>query len=144
MYLQNPIEEYFLINNELGLVSAPKKKQILLVDDSEDALSVQRRILKKMGAQVIALTSVEKATKYLLRRRPDIIVMDLFFQELNSGFELLTFAKAMKHLDGVPVVVATARKDEEALRRAFALGAAGYLRKPFLPKAFLREVSSLL
>ena len=83
---------------------------VMVVDDDEDFAVATSTVLRNAGHEVHIELDTESATKSMLKRRPDLVVLDVMFPENPSaGFEL---ARAMRHyeekLKGIPVLILTA------------------------------------
>lgn len=87
---------------------------VMVVDDDEDFAVATSTVLRNAGHEVHIELDTESATKSMLKRRPDLVVLDVMFPENPSaGFEL---ARAMRHyeekLKGIPVLILTAVNDK--------------------------------
>jgi len=102
----------------------------LIVDDS---LSVRRVVSKLLSAHGwrcrLARDGVE-ALESIAERRPDVVLADVEMPNMD-GYELLTQLRKEDSTVSLPVVMLTSRAGEKHRRRAFELGANGYLVKPF-------------
>jgi len=74
------------------------------------------------------------------REQPDVAVLDVNMPRMN-GFEL---AQKLREKSRIPVLMLTARSEEEDVVKALSLGADDYLTKPFSPKILLARVKALL
>lgn len=114
--------------------------KILLVDDDPDLLSVTGFALQQAGFLVVTAVDGAAALDVFERERPDLAVLDINLPKLN-GFEL---AKRLREQSRIPLIMLTARGEEEDVVRALSLGADDYLTKPFSPKILLARVKALL
>lgn len=114
--------------------------KILLVDDDPDLLSVTGFALQQAGFLVVTAADGAAALDVFERERPDLAVLDINLPKLN-GFDL---AKRLREQSRIPLIMLTARGEEEDVVRALALGADDYLTKPFSPKILLARVKALL
>lgn len=124
---------------------------ILVVDDSEDAVVLTREAFEATEALRIAHVAGDgvEALKYLRReapfervRRPGLILLDLNMPGLN-GIETLRAIKRDPALRHIPVIVLTVSDQPSDIRAAYAEGAAGYVRKPDDFEAFAGVVREL-
>ena len=113
--------------------------RILLVDDEPDALLVMRIHLERAGHETVLAADGEQALERL--DGVDLVVLDVCMPVMD-GWSVLEAVRARGH--GPPVVVASGRPQPGDLRRALDLGAADYLRKPFLPDRLVEVVNSTL
>jgi CheY-like chemotaxis protein len=112
-------------------------KPILLVEDNPDDRDLTIRALKKNNVlnPVTAARDGAEALTMLLgdhhsdQDSPALILLDLKLPKVD-GLEVLRRIRADPRTRVVPVVVLTSSKEDEDLRRAYDLGANGYVRKP--------------
>ena len=109
-------------------------KRILIIDDDEHIGNLEQELLEREGYAVLRAYSGTEALLLLKRTRPDLVLLDLMLPGL-SGEALLP------ELDGIPVIVVSAKagvKDKTALLLG---GAADYLTKPFDAGELLARVA---
>jgi DNA-binding response OmpR family regulator len=114
--------------------------KILLVDDDPDLLSVTGFALQQAGFLVVKALDGAAGLEAFQREQPDLAVLDINMPRMN-GFEL---AKRLRERSSIPLIMLTARSEEEDVVRALSLGADDYLTKPFSPKILLARVKALL
>jgi DNA-binding response OmpR family regulator len=78
-----------------------------------------------------------------LERRPDLAVLDVAMPELD-GLEVLRLLRADANLTNMPVVLLSARVQEDDVKRGYDSGANAYVQKPFSPRELSEQVSGLL
>jgi two-component system, OmpR family, KDP operon response regulator KdpE len=103
--------------------------RILVVDDEPEITRALRSILRGHGYEPILSASGEEGLDLLIRRRPDLVILDLAL----PGVDGLEFCRAVREdlrLD-VPIVVLSAHGEEERKVRALDLGADDFVTKPF-------------
>ncbi len=114
--------------------------KILLVDDDPDLLAVTAFALQQAGFQVVKATEGAFALQAFEEEQPDLAVLDINLPRMN-GFEL---AKRLREKSSVPILMLTARSEEEDVVQSLALGADDYLTKPFSPRILLARIRALL
>lgn len=114
--------------------------KILLVDDDADLLAVTGFALQQAGFLVVKASDGLAALDAFQREQPDLAVLDINMPKLN-GFDL---ARKLRERSKIPVIMLTARNEEEDIVRALGIGADDYLTKPFSPKVLLARVKALL
>jgi two-component system OmpR family response regulator len=114
--------------------------KILLVDDDADLLAVTGFALQQAGFLVVKAGDGAAALDAFQREQPDLAVLDINLPKM-SGFEL---AQKLRERSKIPLIMLTARNEEEDVVRALSLGADDYLSKPFSPKILLARVKALL
>jgi DNA-binding response OmpR family regulator len=116
---------------------------VLVADDDEDILLLVRTVLEREGYEVIAARDGAEAIAAALQRRPDIAVLDVAMPELD-GLEVLRRLRAEATTTDVPVVLLSARVQEDDVKRGYDNGANAYVQKPFSPRELTERVSELL
>lgn len=113
---------------------------VLLVDDDLDLLDLTTYVLRREGYQVITATDGEKALRRWEAENPDIVLLDANLPKID-GFEV---CRRIRQESATPVIMLTARDDEEDILRGFKLGADDYVTKPFSAKQLTARMSVLL
>ncbi|MCR5330663.1 MAG: response regulator [Lachnospiraceae bacterium] len=116
-------------------------KSILAVDDSPANLTIVRELLKDMY-KVNVVTSGDQALKYLEKKKPDLVLLDVCMPEMD-GIETL---KKMNELPdgGWKVIFLTALNDASLGEQARSLNAAGFINKPFIPGDLINAIKDVL
>jgi two-component system cell cycle response regulator len=114
---------------------------ILLVDDDPDVARIVDAQLRAAGHTCALAFDGEQALEAVDRVHPDVVMLDLMMPRLG-GFEVLA---RLNQREGrrPPVVILSARGRETDVTRAFDLGAADYVTKPFSPQELLARVARL-
>jgi DNA-binding response OmpR family regulator len=114
--------------------------KILIVDDDPDLLSLVAFALAQSGFVVVKAADVRSALQAFAAEAPDLAILDINLPG-GSGFDICA---AIRKQSRIPVMMLTARGEEEDLVRALDLGADDYLTKPFSPRTLLARVRALL
>jgi DNA-binding response OmpR family regulator len=114
--------------------------KILAVDDDPDLLALVGFALAQAGFVVVKAVDVASALRVFAQEAPDLAILDINLPG-GSGFDI---CEAIRKQSRVPVMMLTARGEEEDLVRALDLGADDYLTKPFSPRTLLARVRALL
>ena len=125
-----------------GEIEDPRPLKIVIVDDNVEFLSYLESHLAELGFKAILESASERALECIRRNSPDLVMLDVLMPD-PDGLKILAALKADPELAAIPVMMVSAKDDEEHLIRAIDLGAADYLIKPFrLPelKARVRKV----
>lgn len=109
-------------------------KRILIIDDDEHIGNLEQELLEREGYAVLRAYSGTEALLLLKRTRPDLVLLDLMLPGL-SGEALLP------ELDGIPVIVVSAKAGVEDKTALLLGGAADYLAKPFDARELLARVA---
>jgi DNA-binding response OmpR family regulator len=118
-------------------------KRILVVDDDENILNLERTILEGKGFEVVAASSGARALEILAKEAFDLILLDVMMPEID-GFTVCRKIKEDSRLKEVPVIFLTAKGGGEALAEGFESGAVMYINKPFTANKLLTIVNTML
>jgi DNA-binding response OmpR family regulator len=121
----------------------PTVRTVLLVEDEDGLRRVLKDLLEREGYHVVEATDGVHALDEIDRHAPDIVVLDLNLPRLD-GYGVLTHLRARPQTAKLPVLVLTARGDEDNEERVFEIGADDFLTKPFRPRALSARLRSLL
>jgi DNA-binding response OmpR family regulator len=114
--------------------------KILVVDDDPDLLSLVGFALSQSGFVALKAADVPTALRVFAAEAADLAILDINLPG-GSGFDI---CEAIRRQSRIPVMMLTARGEEEDLVRALDLGADDYLTKPFSPRTLLARVRALL
>ena len=119
------------------------KQKILIVDDSE----INRAMLKEILGESYEYLEAENGLRAIeiLRRRTDIalVLLDLIMPEMD-GFDVLRVMQCYAWQEEIPVIVISAAEDTRSVERAYDMGVADYIRRPFERVMVLRRVKNAL
>ncbi len=130
-----------LVDEESAIPQQSKK--VLLVEDEDALRRVVKDLLEREGFTVFEAADGVKALDEIDRAAPDIVVLDLNLPRLD-GYGVLSHLRARPSTANLPVIVLTAKGDEDSEVRVFEYGASDYLTKPFRPRALSARLHSLL
>jgi CheY-like chemotaxis protein len=117
--------------------------RILVVDDEDDLRLVVRMVLETVGHDVDEADDGRAALERLTTAEPDLVLLDLRMPEID-GWEVLRRLQADGRLERLPILVLSAHIVPEVCEQVIALGARGYLAKPFSSTELLAAVEDLL
>jgi len=106
-----------------------KKLKILVVDDSATNVMLLEGLLKEEGYQVVSATNGKDAYILVMKGEFDLILLDLMMPRID-GFKLLQKIKRVESKKHIPILIVSAKTDEESINKAHNLGAAGFITKP--------------
>ncbi len=104
------------------------KKKILLLDDSEITLEMERAVLEERGYEVAVAANLLEFQQALDAFQPDVILTDLMMPDI-SGKDIVRVLKQDFHTERIPIVLFSSKPDEELAEIAEQAGADGYLSK---------------
>ena len=115
-----------------------EEKTILIVDDTVENLDILAALLKEYD--IIDATSGEDALDILEEDDSiDLILLDIMMPEMD-GFEVCQKIKQNPKTKDIPIIFITAKTDENSIEKAYDIGGADYVTKPFKPKELLARV----
>lgn len=115
-------------------------KCIMVVDDDMMNLKMADFILKQYGYETVLSSSGEDALEKLKTQHVDLILLDIVMPEMNG---LETFKYLMLDYIEIPVIFLTASENPENEMEAMGLGAADYVKKPFMPQDLVSRVGKV-
>ena len=121
------------------MVSAPAAR-VLVVEDDPTIREVVVRYLEREGLEVEAVGDGRDALEAAARQWPDLVVLDLML----PGIDGLEVCRRLRARGPVPVIMLTARGDEEDRVLGLELGADDYVVKPFSPRELTARVRAVL
>lgn len=116
--------------------------EILIVEDSEDTLTLLSAMFGREGAKAIALTSATEALEWARSNRPDVIISDIGMPDVD-GYEFLKQVKQLPGLDGVPAIAISGYASEEDRRKATEVGYLTLMPKPLDVDALFDFINTL-
>jgi DNA-binding response OmpR family regulator len=116
---------------------------VLVADDDDDILLLVTTRLKRDGFDVIEARNGNEALALAQARRPKVAVLDVGMPGLD-GLEVLARIRADEALQGMRVLLLTAKAQDSDMRRGYDAGADAYVRKPFSPGELSTRVRELL
>jgi type II secretory ATPase GspE/PulE/Tfp pilus assembly ATPase PilB-like protein/CheY-like chemotaxis protein len=119
------------------------KRKVLLVDDEDTLRRVMKDLLEREGYIVSEARDGVQALDQVDRFGPDVIVLDLNLPGLD-GYGVLSHLRSRPATSNIPVVVLTAKSDEDNEVRVFQLGADDFLTKPFRARALSARLDAVL
>jgi DNA-binding response OmpR family regulator len=117
-----------------------RNRVILVVDDEERMARFIRLNLEHDGFQVVEAYRGMDAIKALRDRMPDLVLLDVMLPDID-GFEVLSL---IREISAVPVIMLTAKGEEDDRVQGLELGADDYVTKPFSPRELVSRVKAVL
>jgi DNA-binding response OmpR family regulator len=114
------------------------KQRVLLIDDEERIVNFVALKLKVSGYDVVCASSGEKGLELAESAKPDILLLDVIMPGID-GIEVL---RRLRKFSSVPVIVLSAK--ERVMDEVMALGANGFISKPFNPDDLVARVKLVL
>ncbi|HSJ54263.1 MAG TPA: response regulator transcription factor [Anaerolineae bacterium] len=118
-------------------------QRILVVDDDKQIVRLLRTYLEQSGYQALVAYDGESALHIIRRERPDLVLLDLMLPD-RDGWELMRIVRGDASLQGLPVIMLTARADDQDKIVGLELGADDYVAKPFNPREVVARLRAVL
>ncbi len=134
-------DAFELVGDEVA--KRPAAKRVLLVEDEEALRRVMKDLLEREGFVIYEANDGVVALDEIDRLAPDLVVLDLNLPRLD-GYGVLSHLRARPATAKLPVIVLTAKGDEDSEVRVFEYGASDYLTKPFRARALSARIHSLI
>jgi len=115
-------------------------KTVMIVDDEERLRSLVSAYLAQEGFTVLTAANGQEALRLARQEKPDLIILDLMMPEMD-GYE---FMRRYKRERDTPVIMLTAKVDDEDKVLGLELGADDYVTKPFSPRVLAARVRAVL
>jgi len=115
-------------------------RRILVVDDEERMVRFIRLNLEHDGFRVVEAYNGSQAINQVRSNLPDLVLLDVMMPDID-GFEVL---KIIREVSSVPVIMLTAKGEEDDRVRGLELGADDYITKPFSPRELVSRVRAVL
>jgi DNA-binding response OmpR family regulator len=116
---------------------------VLVAEDDEDILTLIAYRLESSGYEVTKARDGEEALRLARERTPALAVLDVMMPKLD-GYEVTREIRDGDATCDMPVIILTARVQEQDVARGFAAGADDYLKKPFSPQELRARVGAIL
>tara|TARA_B110000879_G_scaffold204483_1_gene283485 strand:+ start:331 stop:1044 length:714 start_codon:yes stop_codon:yes gene_type:complete len=117
--------------------------KILIVDDEDAIREMTKVALELAGFKCIEAASAVKAMPLIVDERPDLVLLDWMMPEV-SGIELLRRLRRDEITKEIPVILLTAKAEEQNTVQGLDSGADDYMTKPFSPRELTARIKSLL
>jgi len=119
-----------------------RQKTILIVDDNEDNIEM---LMALLGDRYDLLASLdgERALTLLEEESVDLILLDILMPGMD-GFDVYRRIRSNEHTQEIPVIFITVKNDEDTIEKAYKMGGADYITKPFRAREVLSRVEKEL
>lgn len=115
-------------------------KTILVVDDEEKIVEVVKSYLEKDGYKAILAYNGKDALQLFEKHNPALIILDLMLPDM-TGEEI---CRTIRKKSRVPIIMLTAKIEEQSILRGLEIGADDYVTKPFSPRQLMARVEAIL
>jgi DNA-binding response OmpR family regulator len=115
-------------------------KTIMVVDDEKRLVSLVESYLAQEGYRVVSANNGREALPIASREKPDLIILDLMMPEMDG----YGFMREHRKEQDTPIILLTARVDDDERVIGLELGADDYITKPFRPRELVARVRAVL
>lgn len=122
---------------------ATSKELVLVVEDEQDIQELLEYTLTHAGYRVDVTDRGEEALELVRENDPALVVLDLMLPGLD-GLEVCRRLKSDERTGTLPIIILTAKGEEEDIIAGFKAGADDYINKPFSPKVLIARVAAVL
>ncbi len=119
------------------------RRRVLVVDDEPDVLLLCRVNLEFEGYEVMEASDGVEAMSRVRERRPDVVLLDVMMPRMD-GWQVLSELKSDDELKDIPVVMLTAKVQDQDQIRGWSSGASEYITKPFSPLSLSQVLEDVL
>ena len=124
-------------------VARDTRQTVLVADDDPDIQNLVVLRLERSGYRVLRASDGQEALDLALSELPDLAVLDITMPKLD-GCEVTRSLRAHAETVAMPVILLTARVQDDDVERGMAAGATDYVKKPFSPQELGARVTSIL
>ena len=115
-------------------------KKVLIIEDEDKITKIIKTFLEKKSFKIVEVADGKDAIDSFLTEKPDLVILDVMLPHKN-GFEI---CKEIREFGNTPVLMLTAKTQDNDEINSFQLGADDFLRKPFSLEVLLVRVNKLL
>jgi len=119
------------------------KKRILLIEDEADMVYALNLQLEAINCEVLSARDGQAGLDMARKEKPDLIILDLMLPKID-GYKICRLLKFDEKYKKIPIIMFTARAQEQDKKLGQEVGADAYITKPFDSKALLDKISALL
>ncbi len=117
-----------------------KKLTALMVDDEKKIIEVVKSYLINAGYEVLEAYDGRTALNMFSEMQPDVVILDLMLPDMTGE----DICRSIRKTNSTPIIMLTAKVEEEDILRGLKIGADDYVTKPFSPRQLLARVEAVL
>ena len=117
--------------------------KLLVADDEPNIVISLEYLMKREGYDVLVATDGNQALETIWREQPALVLLDVMMPG-KTGFEVCQAVRADPALEGVRILMLTAKGRDTDISKGLALGANAYMTKPFSTRELVQKVAEML
>ena len=117
--------------------------KILVVDDEPTIVRLMEFILARQGHEMIVAVNGEEALQKIKTHQPDLVLLDIMMPRID-GYEVAQRVRADPQTAALPIIMLSAKAQDEDIRRGVEVGVDEYVTKPFTPDHLAQVVAEYL
>jgi len=118
-------------------------KKILLVDDEQDLVMMVEMRLQSEGYEVITANDGQEGLEKAKKESPDLVILDVMMPKMD-GYKVCGLLKADTRFNKIPIIMFTARAQQEDQQMSEEVGADAYINKPLDADELINKIKDLL
>jgi DNA-binding response OmpR family regulator len=120
-----------------------KRKKILLVDDSNTILMMEKFILRDQSYEILTASDGEEGVRKAIEHKPDLILLDVIMPKMG-GFEACRRLREEDATRNTPIIMVTTRGEATNVENGWTAGCSDYVTKPINAFELLAKVRNFL
>jgi CheY-like chemotaxis protein len=117
--------------------------KILVVDDEPTIVRLMEFILARQGHEMIVAVNGEEALQKIRAQQPDLVLLDIMMPRID-GYEVAHQLRSDPATASLPIIMLSAKAQEEDIRKGIEVGVDKYITKPFSPEHLVHVVADYL
>ena len=117
--------------------------KILVVDDEPTIVRLMEFILARQGHEMLVAVNGEEALEKIRAHAPDLVLLDIMMPRID-GYEVARLVRADPAMADLPIIMLSAKAQEEDIRKGVEIGVDEYITKPFSPEHLVHVVAGYL
>jgi len=120
-----------------------KKDKILIADDMETFLRLEKMLLERSGYEIIMAKTGGEAIKKIQMEKPSLVFLDMLMPDMN-GDAVCRFVKTNKSLKNIPVIMVSTKSEPEYKDRCYQAGCDDYVTKPVTQRDLFEKIKKFV
>lgn len=118
-------------------------KKVLIADDEPNIVAAVEFLLQRSGYEVLVARNGDEALKLVESHQPDLVLLDVMMP-LRSGYDVCKRIRETDAWRHIKIIMLSAKGRDAEVMKGLAIGADGYVTKPFSTRDLLARIAELL